>query len=832
MEEKIVFDQENKEEKGNSLLNLQALTTSLFLNWKWIVFSVLICLGLAQAYLRYTTPIYRVSAKMLIKEEERTRTSRNALQSATNLGTISNSTGLFNEIEIIKSHDLAEAAVRDLKLYVNYNTDGRIKNLILYGNQPINVDIDPANLDRLSSPISLAITRQGNNYHVKGSFSLPIGTEKESGPYSIDKVLTKLPQTINTRAGVLSFRRNGIYSLNDGATMFVTIQSPSVAAYKYAGALTITPNNNTTTIAQITLTDENPQRAKDYLVQLINVYNRQANEDKNEIARNTEEFINSRLEKINAELGATEGALENFKKRNRIVQIDMNAGQAMGNADNYEQKLTEANTQVSLLNSISDYMNQSGNKYQTLPSNVGLTDQSTTELINKYNELVLERNRRLGSASETSPVVTSITTQLDELNGSIRRAMSQARKSMEIQRNSIASQFGRYQGQISATPEQERIMTQIGRQQDVKSGLYLMLLQKREENSISLAATADKGRLVDAPSSMGKISPKNNIVFIIALVIGLAIPTLIIMLLQLLNYKIEGHNDVEKLTSLPILADVAVANDTAKTRGDIVVHENQNNQMEEIFRSIRTNLQFMLKENEKVVMFTSTTSGEGKTFNAANLAVSFALLNKKVILIGLDIRKPRLAELFEIDNHTNGITNVLVLDNPTKEDIRRQILPSEVNNNLDLLMSGPIPPNPAELIARPSLDKIVNLLKEDYDYIIIDTAPIGLVTDTLQIARVANTTVYVCRADYTPKDSFKFINVLAKENKLPNMSLVINGIDMSKKKYGYYYGYGKYGKYGKYGRYGKYGNYGSYGSSYGDYANSHYGDKNDTSVKR
>ena len=832
MEEKIVFDQENKEEKGNSLLNLQALTTSLFLNWKWIVFSVLICLGLAQAYLRYTTPIYRVSAKMLIKEEERTRTSRNALQSATNLGTISNSTGLFNEIEIIKSHDLAEAAVRDLKLYVNYNTDGRIKNLILYGNQPINVDIDPANLDRLSSPISLAITRQGNNYHVKGSFSLPIGTEKESGPYSIDKVLTKLPQTINTRAGVLSFRRNGIYSLNDGATMFVTIQSPSVAAYKYAGALTITPNNNTTTIAQITLTDENPQRAKDYLVQLINVYNRQANEDKNEIARNTEEFINSRLEKINAELGATEGALESFKKRNRIVQIDMNAGQAMGNADNYEQKLTEANTQVSLLNSISDYMNQSGTKYHTLPSNVGLTDQSTTELINKYNELVLERNRRLGGASETSPVVTSITTQLDELKGNIRRAMSQARKSIEIQRNSIASQFGRYQGQISATPEQERIMTQIGRQQDVKSGLYLMLLQKREENSISLAATADKGRLIDAPSSMGKISPQNNVILTIAFIIGLAIPTLIIMLLQLLNYKIEGHNDVEKLTSLPILADVAVANDSAKTRGDIVVHENQNNQMEEIFRSIRTNLQFMLKENEKVVMFTSTTSGEGKTFNAANLAVSFALLNKKVILIGLDIRKPRLAELFEIDNHTNGITNVLVLDNPTKEDIRRQILPSEVNNNLDLLMSGPIPPNPAELIARPSLEKIVNLLKEDYDYIIIDTAPIGLVTDTLQIARVANTTVYVCRADYTPKDSFKFINASAKENKLPNMSLVINGIDMSKKKYGYYYGYGKYGKYGKYGRYGKYGNYGSYGSSYGDYANSHYGDKNDTSVKR
>ena len=477
-------------------------------------------------------------------------------------------------------------------------------------------------------------------------------------------------------------------------------------------------------------------------------------------------------------------------------------------------------------------MNQSGNKYQTLPSNVGLSDQSATELINKYNELVLERNRRLNSASETSPVVTTLTTQLDELTSSIRRAMSQARKSLDIQRNSIASQFGKYQGQISSSPEQERIMTQIGRQQDVKSGLYLMLLQKREENSISLAATADKGRLIDAPSLGGQISPKPNTVWLIAIIIGLALPLGIIVLLQLLHYKIEGRKDVEKLTSLPILADVAVANDSAKTRGDIVVHENKNNQMEEIFRSIRTNLQFMITETQKVIMFTSTTSGEGKTFNAANLAVSFALLNKKVILVGLDIRKPRLAELFEIDNHHNGITNLLGLDTITKQELHKEIISSEVNNNLDLLMSGPIPPNPAELVARHTLDEVINMLKEEYDYIIIDTAPIGLVTDTMQIGRVADATVYVCRADYTPKDSFIFINKLAAEKKLPNMSLIINGIDMSKKKHSYYYGYGKYGKYGRYGQYGKHNSYGSYGSGYGNYANSHYGDKNDTSIKQ
>lgn len=293
-----------------------------------------------------------------------------------------------------------------------------------------------------------------------------------------------------------------------------------------------------------------------------------------------------------------------------------------------------------------------------------------------------------------------------------------------------------------------------------------------------------------------------------------------------------------KLTKLPIIADVAVASETAKTKADIVVHENRNNQMEEIFRSMRTNLQFMIKEEEKVIMFTSSTSGEGKTFNAANLAVSFALLGKKVVLVGLDIRKPRLAELFEIKDHHHGITPLLMHDEPTWEMIREQVLPSGVNDNLDLLLAGPIPPNPAELLTRESLDRIINIMRGEYDFIIIDTAPVGLVTDTMQIGRVSDATVFVCRADYTPKASFDLINGLANDGKLPKMSVVINGIDMSKKKYGYYYGYGRYGKYGKYGRYGSYGKYGSYGSygrygsyGYGQYGTSQYSNKNDDSIK-
>lgn len=829
--------QENEEK---SSFDFAVIYTTLILNWKWFVLSLIICLGAAHIYLRYATPIYQAAAKLLIKEEQNGRRG-NSIQSSANLGIISNSNGIDNEMEILKSRTLAQQAVYDLKLYTTYRHEGRIKDHLIYGEQEVNVDMDYEHLKKLNAPMSFKITREGRNYHVVGSYFVPIDDNSYNpGPVTVDKVITALPATLGTRVGMVKFTQNGNYMLRDGESLKVTMIAPEIAAGKYVGSLSVSPSTKATSIAQLVITDEIPQRAIDYLKQLAIVYNRQANEDKNQIAVRTEQFINQRLEKINAELGNTEGQLENYKKRNNMVQLSMNASTAFSNADSYAQKLNEANTQVALLDELTKYMNEPSNRHQPIPSNVGLNDASATSLINKYNEIALQRNQLLHSASESSPTVTPLTSQLDDLQASIKRAMSQARAGLNIQRNSIASQQGKYQGQISNTPEQERILTQIGRQQEVKSGLYLMLLQKREENSISLAATADKGKLIDNPVFAGKVTPKDSIILMIAFGLGLAIPALILFLLAFFRYKIEGHDDVAKLTKLPIIADVAIASDRAKTKADIVVHENKNNLMEEIFRSLRTNLQFLMKEHDKVILMTSTTSGEGKTFIASNVAISFALLGKKVVLVGLDIRKPRLAELFEIDDHHHGITNLLIKDNITWDDVNKQIVNSGVNNNLDLLMAGPVPPNPGELVTRKSLEETIDTLKEHYDYIIIDTAPVGLVTDTLALGRIANATVYVCRADYTQKSSFGLINGLAYEKKMPNMSIVLNGVDLSKKKYGYYYGYGKYGKYGKYASYGAYGKqygYGSYGSygaygTYGSYSNSHYGDKNDDSVKR
>lgn len=830
-------------EETRSMFSFANIYTAVILNWKWFVLSLIICIGLAAVYLRYTTPIYQASAKLLIKDNDQDGGGRSAnmLNSAT-LGMISNSNGFDNELEILTSHSLAQQAVRDLKLYVNYYHVGKVKDVLMYKTQPINVDVDPSHLERLNAPIDLKIERTGNSYHVTGTYFVPVNDDQANGPFSIDKTFSQLPATIGTRAGIISFNANTVVPMKDGDVMKVNIQSPKFAANKYVGELNVSQTSKTTTIAQLTLSDEDPQRAIDYLQQLSICYNRQANEDKNEVAERTEEFINGRLEKINAELGNTEGQLESYKKRNGMIDLKANATSAFSNADQYSQKLSEANTQVALLDEMQNYMDNPNNRFQPLPSNVGLNDDAATSLISNYNQLVQRRNLLLQSASENSPSVMPLTTQIEDMDRAIRRALKQARRNLDIQRNSVASQYGKYQGQVGESPEQERMLTQIGRQQEVKSGLYLMLLQKREENSISLAATADKGKLIDGPALGGKVSPKSSMILLAALIIALGLPAIIIFLLEFFRYKIEGHEDVAKLTTLPIIADVAVSTESAKTKGEIVIHENRNNQMEEIFRSMRTNLQFVLEKDEKVIMFTSSTSGEGKTFITSNLAVSFALLGKKVLLVGLDIRKPRLADLFEIDDHQHGITNLLVKNDPTWEEIQQQLVPSGINNNLTLLMAGPTPPNPSELVSRKSLDDIFAELRKHYDYILVDTAPVGLVTDTIEIGRICDATVFVCRADFTPKESIVMINSLHNQKKLPKINIVINGIDMSRKKYGYYYGYGRYGKYGRYARYtyyrqhGTYGSYGSYGygsyGSYGNYQNSRYGDKNDTSIKQ
>ena len=836
LEDYLVRDKEK-----SSFFSFANLWSIIVLNWQWFVLSMAICILSGWLYLRYTMPTYQMSERILIKSDNSKSSSVSQVQADNqDFGFLSNSTGIENEVEVLRSRTLLREVVRDLKLYVEYRSVGQINNLLVYGTQPLNVDLDPLHLDSLDKTllqgtrkIKMELSREGNYYIVRGKL-LP-------GGKLFAKRFKSLPISFPTDYGVLTFTaNNGVRPMKDNESYEILLSPPMLIATSYLNALEVGPISKTASVAKLTVKDENYQRGMDFLRHLALCYNRQANADKNEIALRTEEFINDRMAKINSELGNTEEALEDFKRRNAVTNLNVDASQSVQMSSEYSSRLSQANSQIQMLDYLREYVTNPANKNQIIPSNVGLTDGASTQLIANYNQAVQNRNRLLKSASEQAPQVLTITATIDELQSSIQTALLQARKSADIARQGIQAEYAKYQGRVSAAPVQERVLTQIGRQQDVKSGLYLMLLQKREENSIALAATADKGKLLDDPLFEGKISPKAAVVLFLAFVAGVLIPAMILILIHLFRYKIGGHDDVERLTSLDIVADIPVASESVKETAGIVVKADRNHQIDEIFRSMRTNIQFMLKENQKVILFTSSMPGEGKTFNAANLAVSFALLGKKVILCGLDIRKPALGRLFGISDKSEGITNLLCRDTVSAyEEIKKVIVPSGVNANLDLLLAGPVPPNPTELLARESFDQIMTLLREHYDYIILDTAPVGIVSDTLQISRLADLTVYICRADYTPKSNFALLNGLAEEKKLPNPCVVINGIDMSKRKYGYYYGYGRYGKYGRYGygkygygKYGgKYGHYGTYGQ-YGRYANSHYGNKEDHSIKR
>ncbi len=829
---------EENSDNGGNRLNFQTIYAALVLNWQWFLLTLIIFACGAFIYLRYAEPVYKVTARMLIKDESKKNNPAQMLAGVEDLGFLTNSTGIDNEIEVIQSRILLRDVVKDLKLYTEYRTEGRVIKPICYQTQPVNVDLDPQHLDSLdfnllekTNWLSMRIFREDTAYVIQGGVM-----NGKNQVEAFNRKARSLPAVFTTSIGTITLTANGDRKWENGHVYLVTLRPPMAVATDYLKRLSIAPTSKLTSIAELTLTDLNIRRAIDVLRQINICYNRQANADKNEVAMRTEEFINDRMAKLNQELGSTEGEIQKFKQQNSIASLS-DAAQSVQMSNEFSARLSEANSQVQMLDYMREFVNNPSNKYQIIPSNVGVTDGASTALINSYNKAVQDRNRLLKAASEQAPQVQTLTATIDELQQSIQTALMQARRSADINRQGIQSQFSKFQGRVSAAPVQERVLAQVGRQQDVKSTLYMLLLQKREENSIALAATADNGKLIDEPLYEGKVSPKTLIVILGALVLGFAIPALFIWLVSFFRYKVEGHEDVARLTDLPIIADVAVASDNVKQKAGIVVQANKNNQIDEIFRSMRTNIQFMLKAGEKVICFTSSTSGEGKTFNAANLAVSFALLGKKVILCGLDIRKPALGRLFGVSDRFEGMTSLLTLDKVTKGTLVHQINKSGVNENLDLLLAGPVPPNPTELLARENFAEVVTLLREMYDYIIFDTAPVGLVTDTLQIAQHADITVFVCRADYTPKSSFGLLNTLAKEGKMPNPCVVINGIDMSRRKYGYYYGYGRYGKYGRYGYgrygYGKYGygNYGNYGN-YGQYAESHYGNKDDDSIKK
>lgn len=826
------FDVQRKLEKSEEkeLFNLKKLWAIFFLNWYWVLLSVIVCVSLSIFYLRYASPVYAASMKILVKDADQKSKAFSGMGLALgDMGLMSNSNGFDNELEILRSASLSTDVVERLKLYVRYSVEGTIKNSELYKNSPIVVSMDEGCLDTLSVPLSFQITKVKSGYHVNGYFNALNPKE-----ITFTEDIKSFPAKLATPFGVIHFDEEKEFEtlqakvdaadvlklMQEGRILFVTINSPKVVGRYYASkVLNATSTAKTTTVANIDFRDTRKQRAIDYLMELFVCYNEAANEDKNEIATKTEEFISERLAKIREELDATEGDMESYKKTNDLVNLANDATSVLEASTEYKRELLEVQTQYSVLKSLMEYMDNAENYLKIIPANLGLESSPLiaplVNMIAGYNEKVLNRNRYVRGSGEENPLVVQLTREITDMWPSIRQNMTNICRNVEMRKKAIEDEYRNVSGRISKTPTQERVLTNIMRQQTLQSELYLTLLQKREENFIQLYSTATKGRLIDHPVITGKVSPKVSMVLALGFILGLIIPMGLLLLRDLMRFRIEGRKDIESLTSLPILADIPVYSKLDKKADEraVVVKENRNDMMEEAFRGLRTNINFVLKSDQQVIMTTSCIPGEGKTFVAANLAMSLALLGKKVVVIGLDVRKPRLVALFGLKSTKKGIVNFLCGNEADYKLLEEQIIPSEIHQNMDVIPAGIIPPNPAELLSGQLLGKAIKHLCTIYDYVVLDTPPVGLVADTLMIGRHANLTLFVARADYSPKANFTLINDIVANEKLPNCNIVLNGVDLNKRRHTYQYGnYGGYGGYSKYGGYGHYGIYGNYGS--------------------
>ena len=706
-------------------IDIKELLFKCLIHWPWSVGTVVACLIAAYVYLYVATPVYNISATVLIKDDKKGGASNNVggLDELGLSGLITSSQSIDNEIEVLRSKTLVKEVVNYLNLYVTYKDEDLIPSKELYKTSPVQVNMTPQEAEKLKKDIVVEMVVQP-----QGSLDVNVKMDDRE----IQKHFEKLPAILPTDRGTISFFQatdsipvEGASSVQGARHITATISCPMNVARGYCGNLVIVPTSQTTSVVTVSLKNSSLRRGQDFINQLLEMYNRNTNNDKNEIAQKTAEFIDERIGIISKELGSTEADLETFKRDAGITDLSSDAQIALSGNAEYEKKQVENRTQISLVEDLKRYLSHS--EYEVLPSNVGLKDAALATQIDRYNEMLIERKRLLRTSTESNPAIVNLDTSIRATKANVQATIEGTLQGLFITKADLDREAKRYMRRISDAPGQERRYVSIARQQEIKAGLYLMLLQKREENAIMLAATANNAKIIDeAIADDIPVFPKRGIIYLVALVLGFVIPVAVIFLIDLTKFRVEGHADVEKLTSVPIVGDIPLTNEKNAKDGSIAVFENQNNLMSETFRNIRTNIQFMLQNDRKVILVTSTVSGEGKSFTSANLAISLSLLGQKVVIVGLDIRKPGLNKVFSLSSKEKGITQYL--SNP-EMDLMSLVQPSDVNKNLFILPGGTVPPNPTELLARDGLDKAIDMLKNNFDYVILDTAPVGMVTD-------------------------------------------------------------------------------------------------------
>ena len=739
----------------------------------WYLFPIFLAIGLACAYyyLHVTQPVYSTKTTLLIKDENK------GLGGAQGdiLSELSSQFGgnkiLENELEIIKSHSLMEQVIKNLGLDVGYSTEEGLRTVTLYNNTPI--VIKPEVITAYGMQNALTI-RMVDSLHFR---------------FNNEEKVFKVGQRFNNLWGafvVLKGSKSNIKEFN------VYFGDPKAMTESMLRRLTVSQPNIKSTVLELSYEDVNVQRSKDILNTLLDVYVQSSLSDKNSEASNTLKFIENRLGLITGELGDVEKDVESYKTNQGITDISAESQLFLENIKENDSQLNEVNTKISILESVDNYIKNAG-EGAVAPATYMIDDPVLVSLLTKFNELELQREHYARTTTAKNPLLETINTQLEGTRQSIRENVQNLKRGMAVTRKNLEGINTRFSAGLRSIPKKEREFVGIKRQQSIKEELYLYLLQKREETALAYASTVTDSRLIDVPiSTIAPIKPKRSLIWAGSIAAGIAVPLFLINLLFMLNNTVQRREEIESLTHASVIGEIGLMKSTKEHKEeDAIIKMTSRSAVAEQIRALRTNLQYLGDGTCRVLMFTSSIGGEGKSFVSVNLAASLAYSDKKVLLIGLDLRKPTLHQRLEIPNKT-GISNCLIGQGSPADYIQV----TGIHPKFHVLTSGPIPPNPSELLGNGRLKVLLAEFRKEYDYILIDSPPFGLVTDSALIAEHVDATLYIVRFNYTLRDHLKRIGELQRARRFANLSIVFNGVKYGAG-YGYGYGYGGYG-YGYY----------------------------------
>ncbi|WP_332452528.1 polysaccharide biosynthesis tyrosine autokinase [Chryseobacterium aquaticum] len=748
--------------------------------WRMFLISILFFLLSGITYIYYNAPLYKVQAKVLIKDAKKSSAGSSEVANIGGLSGLGSmqANSIENELQVITSKNIAEQTVRDLHLQTSYFKKDQRFDIELFGdefpykililNEKQSADYPKRGIDIVQTAHGFILKSKGWEKDVKGSFGNTL---------SLDFANIIIIKNKNYRSQI---KKNDLSK----DSFYFTITSFESAVEILQKDLNVSLADEESTVFILEMIYKNRLKAKAIINSVINIYNGYAQIDKAKDDEKSRDFIDERLTIISKELGTIEADKESFKKNNEIVDLPTQSRIDLQTSVESNQKLLDLDTKMQLNDIMLSYINNVN--YELLPTSIGVENPTSASIIGNYNNLVIQRKKFLENATSENPLVRDLTNQIDDLRKALKESIRKSKSALAIARGQTVGQENKAELGMEAFPKKERLYRGIERQQQIKENLYLMLLEKREEASIKLAMTAEKARVIDAAySSLKPVSPKKIIILLSSIIIGLILPFLYILIKTILSNKIITKDDVSKLTNIPVISEIP----NNKKSGKEIININLNTSEAEAFRILSTNLKFVLPKKEKAnnILITSSVKGEGKTYIAINTALSLAASGKKVVLIGGDLRNPQLQRYDESKRNAVGLSDYL---SDYVDSLNEIISPSVLHKNCDFIYSGTIPPNPVELLSNGKFDNLLDDLSIKYDYILIDAAPMMPVTDTSMIAMLADTTLYVVRSEYSDKKFIEFINHNKKNSIIKNPVLVLNNVSKVNFGYGNTYGYG------------------------------------------